>query len=215
MRRYLAILVFIALMMAPCGCVAKFGLATPTAGRTRSAFSWGWEGRIPLSAPPGKQWPEGDLGFQLTLPYEQHVSSVERESGLSRGRLTSQSAGVLYKLFYVTSSHHGEYGGGARLWVAAGPEYHWNSLAISDHERTAAALTGHIYDEKMRDNWGWSIAVGREVGLSGLMFLWELSYHWSHTSTEVKGTDSGVPFRWTRSENLEWFSVFFGIAIGF
>jgi hypothetical protein len=215
MQVYAAIAVFAALVVAICGCALKFGAAAPAAGRAETSFSWGWEGRIPLTSPPGKQWPEGDLGFQLTLPYQQHVSSVERESGLSRGRLTSQSAGVLCKLFYVTTSHHGEYGGGARLWVAAGPEYHWYSLMISDHDRSAAAMKGIVRDENMKDNWGGCVSVGREVGLSGLTFFLELSYHWAHTSTEVKWTDSGIPFSLTRRENMEWFSVLVGMAIGF
>lgn len=43
----------------------------------------------------------------------------------------------------------------------------------------------------------------------------ELTYNWAHTRTEVEGTDSGIPFRRSRADRMEWFSLYVGFGLGF
>ncbi len=227
----LAVLVLAA---TTCGCVAKLGAVAPTRGRAKPAASWGMEIHAPLKLPGNV----GEFGGMLAFPYEEYRTSVEHAAGLSEGTLRVSSAGIQFRLLYLlpgkrlmvpkkaiegekehpwpedyeerrieTCSH-------SFFWVGAGPEYHWNAFVVSGDELATAALNGILYDEHIDNHWGGCVSVGLEAAWWGVAQI-ELSYHWAHTRTEVKGTDSGVPFKRTRAESMEWLSVYVGIGFGF
>ena len=207
MRRNLAILILLGLTTATCGCVAKFGAVAPTRGRIKPAFSNGIEIRAPLRIPRDS----GELGAMLAFPWEEWRTGVDNAAGLSKGTLRVNAAGAQFRLMcgfpeiVETASF---------IWIGAGPEYHWNSFVVLQEDLSAAALNGVFYDEHIRDTWGGCFSFGIMASCMTAVQL-ELSYHWAHTSTEVKGTSGGMPFRWTRGDKMEWFSIFIGIGIVF
>jgi hypothetical protein len=94
MRRYLAILILVALMMATRGCLAKFGTTIPLRGRTKPAFTSGVELQIPFA------YPDNKLGGMLAYSYTEFRSPVEHAAGLSRGTLNHANLGMEIRLLF-------------------------------------------------------------------------------------------------------------------
>ena len=185
-----------------CGCAANVALA----GRAEPSLSASLAVDFPLTSPEA----EGDLGLEMVLAYDEFLTDMEHTANLSEGRLRCQGAGAFCKLLAIRSAESGR----KYLWFGVGPEYRWNSFVISDDERIAAAANGIVYDEDVKDRWGWCVFGGYDFLPWGL-FLLEVSYHWMFTRTEVKGSDNGVYFRWSRSEKLQWLSWFIGLRLRF
>lgn len=188
--------------------MAKLGAAAPTATRASGAFSWGTEVLIPI------KMAELDWGIGVNLPYEEHTSLRQGGAGLLEGTLTTRSVAAECRLAFVTWQ---VCGGEQRkmVWVAAGPEYTFNSFRPSGSAVAASALRGVIYDESLRDSLGWKVTAGYAYCPFIFALKVELSYHWAHTSTEIKGLSGGIPFRHSKPYELEWVSVFVGIGFAY
>jgi hypothetical protein len=161
-------------------------------------MSLGWEAQVPLDSPEKK----GEWGLEVALPYEEFVTNTRDVANLPKGRLRSQSAGAVWKLLYVRNDKPAK----KYVWFGAGPEYRWNAFVVSDRSI--------VYEENVKDAWGWCICGGYDLLPSGVLVL-ELSYHWFQTRTVVKGVSGGIPFRWSRGENMQWLSCFLGFRLRF
>jgi hypothetical protein len=84
----------------------------------------------------------------------------------------------------------------------------------SDYDRAFAGLNGIVYDENIGGAWGGCMSVGCDLLPKGWLLV-ELTYHWFSTRTQVEGLNGGIPFKWSRRENMEWLSCFVGIRLRF
>jgi len=208
--------VIILLSLTTFSCAADFGALSATSwgasgnlmlsGRAKPSMSLGMETQIPLDTPEK----QGEWGLVVALPYEEFLTETEHAANLSEGRLRSQSAGAVWKILRLRSTEPAN----KYVWFGAGPEYRWNSFVESNEELAYAAANGTYYDEDMKENWGLCIRGGYDFLPSGILML-ELGYHWFQTRTVVKGVSGGVPFRWGKTETMQWLSCFLGFRLRF
>jgi hypothetical protein len=229
-------------MLAACGCMAKLGGVAPSAGRAGEALSKGVEFIVPVRQPEvvGERGMMIALPYEESRRLVEHAAGLS--SGSVRMQSLGAEFRFMQLLYFAKSGQPEEPRTTTResrvrkkktehapsavsLFLGIGPEYHWNAFNVSEKDLASAGSRGVFYEEDLRDCWGGRISIGllsisrskvqKEQGEAGGAFLLGLSFHWTYGKTVVDGFDSGVPFRRTRRESIQWFSLYMGVGFTF
>jgi hypothetical protein len=234
------LLLLLAALLAACGCVAKLSGVAPAAGRAGEAFSKGVEIVVPVKRPEvvGQRGAMVAVPYDESRRLVEHAAGLS--SGAVRMQSLGAEFRLLQLLYFAKAGGPDEPRTQTResrvrkkktekepsavsLFLGVGPEYHWNAFNVAEKDLASAGSRGVFYKEDIRDCWGgrlsvWILSISRsrvqkKQGEAGGAFLLGLSFHWTCGKTVVDGFNSGVPFRRTRRENIQWLSLYMGVGL--